>query len=562
MNKQLSMLIKELNIIKNISDNDISKKVISSKSEIIDWYDEYLLSSYIGFQQDTNDKEIETKLNFSQKQIKPLLGEYKREFNKILYRYLSRDIKNNSETLLNILKNEEEIFSINNYEMEQAEDDLVNDYLKITSKLLVYDYDNHPINVSDLYGELYSEEGNKRKQAFLSIASAYLNEEKELNKILDELIKLRIKKSRNSLTPNFIDYTFKKLNRNSYTPLDCENLSENIKKHLVPLKIAFQKKQLLYLNQSKLEPWDSKISSFTNIKEKYSGSESILLDVTKQILSKVDPYFESILEELQISGNLDLMSRANKAGGGFSEFLPHSKKSFIFMNTFGTHDDLVVLLHEVGHAIHHDLIKDIDNSLLKKVPMEIAEFSAMAIELITMDYWDIAFTDDTSLINAKLDQFRAILDFLPLTIIVDQFQHWIYSNPNHSYQERNDKFKQLLYYYDDDCVDWSSFENWAGSQWLSFLHIFEVPFYYIEYAIAQIAALMLYKNYKTNPTETLMKFKSSLAKGNQISILETFKQAGINFDFSENSLSSVADFIKEEIQLLENELSLSRRTIY
>jgi len=179
-------------------------------------------------------------------------------------------------------------------------------------------------------------------------------------------------------------------------------------------------------------------------------------------------------------GFLDLDSRKNKAPGGFLYPLPVSNVPFIFMNSAGTFRDLTTMVHEAGHAIHSYLSADIPLNLLKNVPSEVAEYASMAMELLTMDYWDEFFENENDLKRAKATHLEKIITTFPWMALVDRFQHWVYTNPNHTHQQRAEKWLEMQSELSANNVDYTDYEDIAAIKWQSQLHIFEVPFYYIE----------------------------------------------------------------------------------
>lgn len=532
---------------------------LTQNTRIIDAYDELILRKYIDFQRDTSNKKYESDLEFAQSNIKPLLKKFKEEFEKkVTLHFIQSDDVSEYDYLRTKLLNKKNLYSEDNVRICIEEDKLINRYLKITGELKSQFDENQ--NITELYGMLYEADETKRKRAYTDIAKAYMSKEKELNSIFTELYNLRSKKVENLNLTDFVELSFKELERLDYAPIDCRNLADSVKRLFLPLKEELQQKQIIYLKKDELSPWDSRVSPYSEINDVFSESEEQLLDTAGRILNRIDPYFYAVFDHLRKNGNFDLQPRPDKAGGGFSEFLPSSKESFVFMNMMGTFDDLVILMHEMGHTIHHDLIKDISISEYKKLPMEIAEFAAMSLELLSMEHWDLAIEDNASLYKAKLEHFRLIIEFLPQTVIVDQFQHWIYTHPSHSLEERNSFFKALVTNYDSNLINWDSVDDWKGSEWLSVLHIFESPFYYIEYAIAQIAALQLYMKYKTNPLKTVKAFKQALSMGSKLSVKEIYELAGVRFDFSDETLLPLVQFIKQEIVILEDKVGNSLKS--
>lgn len=221
------------------------------------------------------------------------------------------------------------------------------------------------------------------------------------------------------------------------------------------------------------------------------------------------------------------------------------------MNRTQTFDDVVILIHELGHAVHHDLMKDAPDNF-QQIPMEVAEFAAMTFELLSMEFWYLAIEDAAHVRKAKLEQFRLIIEFLPQTIIVDQFQEWLYRNPSHTVEERNEQFASLHDRFDSNAIDWSTLSGWKGEEWLSIIHLFETPFYYIEYAMAQIAALQMYRKYKEQPQQTIEAFKTALRATRTHSVKEVYALAGVSFDVSEHEMQALVCFVQEEIDKLQH----------
>ena len=154
-------------------------------------------------------------------------------------------------------------------------------------------------------------------------------------------------------------------------------------------------------------------------------------------------------------------------------------------------------------------------------------------------------------IEVKLEFFKDIVKYLPQMLIVDQFQHWMYENPNHTAKERNGKYLELHNTYQSNVVNIEGYENWVATGWLPVLHIFEIPFYYIEYAIAQLGALQMYKQYKENPKQALENYKKALSLGSSKSLTEVYEAAGIRFDFSSETIKELMAFVEKELELLE-----------
>jgi oligoendopeptidase F len=218
------------------------------------------------------------------------------------------------------------------------------------------------------------------------------------------------------------------------------------------------------------------------------------------------------------------------------------------MNATSTLRDMVTLLHEGGHAVHSFLMNDLELNDFKNPPSEVAELASMSMELITLDYWDIFFEHDEDLKRAKTEHLQGIIETLPWVATIDKFQHWVYENPKHTVNERTRAWNEISDDFSDSITDWSGLENFKDNLWQKQLHLYEVPFYYIEYGMAQLGAVAVWKNYKANPQKGLAAYMKALKLGYTKSIPEVYEAAEIKFDFSKNNINELMNFVKEEMQ--------------
>ncbi len=246
-------------------------------------------------------------------------------------------------------------------------------------------------------------------------------------------------------------------------------------------------------------------------------------------------------------GHLDLGSRVGKAPGGYNYPLHETGVPFIFMNAVGTQSDLTTMVHECGHAIHSILTRDLPLGSFKNVPSEIAELASMGSELITMDHWDQFYHDSQELRRARIQQILRSITILPWIATVDAFQTWIYDHPTHTRAERQAQWLALHARFFGETVDWTGLDAQRAYQWHRQLHIFEVPFYYIEYGIAQLGALQVWQNYKRDPQAGLSNFLRGLSLGYTRPIGQVYEAAGVRFDFSPAMLRSLVQFVREQL---------------
>ncbi len=537
-------------------------KMISSKLDLENWLkeqskviwdiEEQLRSHYIAFQCNTDDEEIKDTFEHDQQFVKPLLKRYQNLLdNKYLESPFRMELDSNVYGLLDTkIKNAQKLFCEENIELEIKEDKLITEYFEITGGLSGI-WDGEEKTITELQSYLQDSNRDTRKKAKTIISEKFLSVEKELQNILNQLIEIRHQKAKNIQLENYRDYMFKKYERFDYSAKDCYELAESIRKYVVPLKdkILLEKKDKLQIDT--LRPWD--VSAVTPDQKvlKPIANENDLIEKSTHIFNKLDVEFSALLNRMYKHNCLDLTSRKGKAAGGFCEYLPASQLSYIFMNLNYTQDDIVTFIHEMGHSIHNELIKSLKLRQYIEIPAETAELASMTMELFSLNYWDTFYTDKKDLKQAKINFFKDVISYLPVMLIVDQFQHWLYENPSHTSEERNEKYLQLQKHYQSSVIHIDGYENWIATSWLPVLHIFEVPFYYIEYAIAQLGALQMYKQYKEDPKQALENYKKALSLGSSQSIKEVYDAAGIRFDFSGETIKELMLFVEKELELLE-----------
>jgi oligoendopeptidase F len=221
------------------------------------------------------------------------------------------------------------------------------------------------------------------------------------------------------------------------------------------------------------------------------------------------------------------------------------------MNAAGQMSDVTTMVHEGGHAVHSFLAHDLELSSFKEYPMEIAEVASMAMELFSMDYWEVFFDNPGELKRAKEHQLERVITIFPWIATIDKFQHWVYVNPYHTLEERSEMWTSILHEYTSGVIDFSGLEEYRKFGWQRQLHLFEVPFYYIEYGIAQLGALGLWKQFKQNKDAALDNYMRSLSLGGTETLPDLYKAAGLNFNFSSGNIQLLMQFVGDEMKKLE-----------
>jgi oligoendopeptidase F len=399
--------------------------------------------------------------------------------------------------------------------------------------------------------KLESQDCLERETVFKLMANRRLEDKDRLNEILDTLIADRHQVALNAGFKNFRDYQFAALGRFDYDTNDCKTWHDAVQEHMVPLVKIIHQNRAKALQSNKLKPWDLAVdpSGEAPLKPFMSGQE--LLDKTKKSFNRLDPQFKGFLETMETLGHFDLESRKNKAPGGFNYPLYEIGAPFIFMNAVGTQRDLETMVHEGGHAIHSFLSKDFTLNEFKSTPAEVAELASMSMEMISMETWDEFYEDSGGLIRAKQQKIEDAIITLPWVAIVDKFQHWLYENPEHTHKERNAQWLAINEDFSSGIIDYTGFEDSLAHAWQKQMHIFEVPFYYIEYGFAQMGAISIWKNWEHNRGEALEGYKNFMKLGYTKTIPEIYEAAGIKFDFTSDYVKELADFM--QLQLNRNQ---------
>ncbi len=390
----------------------------------------------------------------------------------------------------------------------------------------------------------------KRKLVYSAISERRLQDRSALNQLYSELISTRNEVGQNADFDNFRDYMFAAMGRFDYTPQDCFNFHESVKQEVVPLLNELASKRKAQLNVPSLKPYDKAVDPENSPALKPFKGGDDLLDKTITCFDRLDPFLGDRLRIMKAMGHLDLVSRKGKAPGGYNYPLSEIGVPFIFMNATSTLRDMVTLLHEGGHAVHSFVMRDLELNDFKHTPSEVAELASMSMELITMDHWDVYFEEEADLKRAKREHLEQIIETLPWVATIDKFQHWIYENPGHSEEERAAEWNVIFDAFSDNITDWSDLRLIKDFLWQKQLHLYEVPFYYIEYGMAQLGAIAVWKNYKQDPKKGLEAYLNALKLGYTRSIPELYKAADIQFDFSSAYIKDLIAFVKTELDKL------------
>ena len=387
-----------------------------------------------------------------------------------------------------------------------------------------------------------------RQDVFEKIGNRRLEDREQLDTLFDQLLQLRHQTALNAGYENYRDYAFAAMGRFDYTPEDCFRFHEAIEKEIVPLLGNQAEKRRNALGLDILRPWDTEVDTSGKPALKPFHGPDDLTDKTIACFNKLNPYFGQCLHTMKDRKLLDLESRKGKAPGGYNYPLSETGMPFIFMNSADSMRDLTTMVHEGGHAVHTFLTAGLELNSFKNLTPEIAELASMSMELLSMQHWDRFFEEEEALRRAKNEQLHDILKTLPWVATIDAFQHWLYTHPGHSAAERRQAWLELFERFGAGFTDWSGYESLKENLWQKQLHLFEVPFYYIEYGIAQLGAVAVWKNFRQDPEKAIEAYMAALKLGYTRPIPEMYQAAGIRFDFSREYVSSLAAFVNKELE--------------
>ncbi len=502
---------------------------------------------------DTENKSLEEAFNFFMMEIQPKIQPYADRLNRKLMDspFLSQLDQSKYFTYLRNVKKNIELFREANIPIQAELNVMQQQYGVIAGKMTVQ-VNGQEYTLQQAAKFLEDPNRELREEVYRKINERRLQDKKELNDLYSVLLKKRHLVALNAGFENYRDYRFAELGRFDYTKDDCFRFHEAVKLHVMPLVNELYEAKRKKLGLDALRPWDvdAEPAGIQPLRPFQTGRE--LTEKTIACFDKLRPFFGDCLRKMQELGRLDLESRKGKAPGGYNCPLAETGAPFIFMNAAGQLDDVTTMVHEGGHAIHSFLTHDLELTGFKEYPTEIAEVASMSMELFSMDHWDVFFENNEELKRAKEQQLERVITLFPWIAAIDKFQHWAFENPDHNDEERLNRWLSILDEFSSPVIDTSGLEEYRRYGWQRQLHLFEVPFYYIEYGIAQLGAIGLWKQYKENPDAAINNYITALDLGGTRTLPELFKSAGLHFDLSPGHIRELMDFVQKEAVDLAN----------
>ena len=500
----------------------------------------------------TTDEKLVQSFTYFMAEIQPKVQALGDELNKKLISSPAITLldKNDYFTYLRSIKKNIELFKEENLPLQSALGIEAQEFGTIAAKMTVTVQDQE-YTLQQAAKFLHSSDRNLREEVYRKINERRLTDKETLNELYTKLIQKRHQIAVNAGFDNYIDYRFKELGRFDYTPDDCSQFHEAVKKYVLPIVEEIYEKKRQKLGVTTLKPWDidAEIEGEMPLKPFQNSQE--LIHKSLDCLQKVHPFFADCIRQMNTMERLDLESRKGKAPGGYNCPLAETGAPFIFMNAAGTPDDVITMVHESGHAVHSFLAHHLPLTGFKEYPMEMAEVASMSMELFTMDYWNAFYASDDEMKKAKEHQLERVITIFPWIATIDKFQFWIYQNPNHTVEERIAAWNTILTEFTPKNLDISGLAHYRSYGWQKQLHLYEVPFYYIEYGIAQLGAIAMWQQFKNNKEQAIKNYIKALALGGTKTLPELYKIAGIPFDLSSEYIKELASFVKRQMEEME-----------
>ncbi|MCD6062931.1 MAG: family oligoendopeptidase [Flavipsychrobacter sp.] len=537
---------------------ELKARPINKREDLADWLSdvselEAVISEDASWRQikmtcDTTNQEYEQAFTYFCLEIEPKMKPYFFELNKKLL--ASPYMKELDESMyypyLRSVKNSVDLYREENIPIQAEMSVLAQSFGVISGKMTIT-LDDKEYTLQQAAKFLQNPDRNIRETVFRKISERRLQDREQLTELFNKLVERRQKVAANAGFENYRDYKFRELGRFDYSPADCFAFHDAVREHILPLqkKLVEHRKQRLGLDV--MRPWDgdAEPAGTQPLHPFETGKE--LADKTITVFNRLRPFFADCINTMVGMNRLDLESRKGKAPGGYNCPLAETGVPFIFMNAAGTMGDLITMMHEGGHAVHSFLSHPLPLSSFKEYPMEIAELASMSMELFSMEHWDVFFSDQSELHRAQLEELERVISVLPWIATIDKYQHWIYTTPNHTEEQRKQQWLAILDEFSTGVTDWSGFEDYRAHFWQKQLHLFEVPFYYIEYGIAQLGAIAMWRQYRQNKDQALDNYMKALSLGYTKTLKELYDTAGIKFDFSPAYVAELGTFVKERL---------------
>ena len=498
---------------------------------------------------DTND-EFYDKENEYMDEISPILFGFTNDFYKALVNSKFKDelIKKYGKLLFDLAENTLKVFSNEIIPDAQEENRLSSKYSKLIASAKI-DFDGKELNLSQMVPYTQSKDRNVRIEAAKKVAQFFAENQEEFDNIYDSLVKVRTKMAQKMGYKNYVEFGYKQLSRLEYDAKMVEGYRNQVLENIVPLHTELRKRQEKRLGMEKLRFYDEAIKFNSGNADPHGSPEWILnhgKTMYKELSKETDEFFTFMTE----NNLLDLLSKKGKMSGGYCTYIPEYKAPFIFANFNGTAHDIDVLTHEAGHAFQVYQSRGFEVPEYLWPTYEACEIHSMSMEFLTWPWMKLFFENDTE--KYKFIHLSEALLFIPYGVTVDEFQHWVYENPEVTPQQRREKWLEIekKYLPTRDYGEVDELKN--GIFWFRQGHIFSSPFYYIDYTLAQVCAFQFWIKSREDREKAWQDYLNLCKLGGSKSFFELMKSANLKNPFEEGTLAAVIPKIKEYLDSVDD----------
>ena len=498
---------------------------------------------------DTND-EFYDKENEYMDEISPILFGFTNDFYKALVNSKFKDelVQKYGKFLFDLAENTLKTFSPEIIPDAQEENRLSSKYSKLIASAKI-DFDGKELNLSQMVPYTQSKDRNVRIEAAKKVAQFFAENQDEFDNIYDSLVKVRTRMAQKMGYKNFVEFGYKQLSRLEYDAKMVEGYRKQVLENIVPLHTELRERQKKRLGVDKLKFYDETIKFNSGNADPHGSPEWILNNgktMYKELSKETDEFFTFMTE----NNLLDLLSKKGKMSGGYCTYIPEHKAPFIFANFNGTSHDIDVLTHEAGHAFQVYQSRGFEVPEYLWPSYEACEIHSMSMEFLTWPWMDLFFENDTD--KYKFIHLSEALLFIPYGVTVDEFQHWVYENPEVAPKERREKWIEIekKYLPTRDYGEVEELKN--GIFWFRQGHIFSSPFYYIDYTLAQVCAFQFWIKSRENREKAWQDYLNLCKLGGSKPFFELMKSANLKNPFEEGTLAFVIPKIKEYLDNIDD----------
>lgn len=448
-----------------------------------------------------------------------------------------------------MIENDVTLFREESIPLETEETLLTKEYQKITG-LMTVSYQRQELTMQQAVKYLEEPDRQVRQQVWELTAARRLQDKDTLDQLFDRMVTLRTQIGRNAGFADYRDYIFRKYRRFDYTPEHCFQYHAGVERAVLPLVRQLHGERRHKLSVDTLRPWDILVDPLNRPPLRPFTTVDELLKGIEEIFRRVDPALGEQFKFMREEQLLDLESRKGKAPGGYQETLQERRWPFIFGNAVGRDDDLRLLLHEGGHAFHALAARELPLIFYRNAPIEFSEVASMGMELLAALHLDVFYTTPEDFKRSYRATLQDAVFTLSWVATIDAFQHWVYTDPDHTREQREQAWRQVYQRF-SGLVDYSGYEDARDHLWHRQLHLYVVPFYYIEYGIAQVGALQIWLQSRHNHRAAMERYWQALALGGSKPLPALFEAAGATFRFDYETLAPLMEAVSEELARLD-----------